>query len=145
MTYFPETVPQPDPGPDDGGFWSAARDHRLVVQRCADCGTLRHPPLPVCANCYSFDYEWQQSSGEGTVFSYTIIRRAAHPSLQERVPYSVVIVELEDIGNIRMIGNLVDWAENGISIGQRVQLAWDDYADMSVPRFQSLTQPADHA
>ena len=36
----------------DNAFWfEGARQHRLLIQRCKQCGSLRHPPRPMCAEC----------------------------------------------------------------------------------------------
>jgi uncharacterized OB-fold protein len=137
-TYFPANVPLPEPGRDDEGFWAATRAHHLCVQQCSACNELRHPPLPTCPRCRSFEYQWRASTGVGSIFTYTIIHRASHPNLASELPYSVVIVELDDLDGIRMMGNLVDWRERGIEIGRRVQVVWDDYVDVTVPRFQTM-------
>ena len=43
--------PRPRPAlTQDNAFWfEGAQAHRLLIQHCASCGTLRHPPLPACA------------------------------------------------------------------------------------------------
>ena len=39
-----------------------AKEHRLLIQRCASCEVLRHPPRPRCDRCGS--YEWDTRRGE---------------------------------------------------------------------------------
>ena len=42
----------------DNKFWfDAAKERRLVIQRCSGCRVLRHPPRPRCNKCGS--YEWK--------------------------------------------------------------------------------------
>jgi uncharacterized OB-fold protein len=140
-TFMPDDTPRPRPGLDDGPFWEAARDHRLVFQQCASCGTFRHPPLPVCWKCHSHDVEWVQSRGAGTVFTYTVIHRAAHVALSDRVPYPIVVVELADVDGLRVLGNLVNWASEGVRIGQPVEVVWDDFSDVTIPQFAATEGP----
>ena len=50
---------------DDAFFWDAAAEDLLLVQRCAECGTLRHPPAPMCGHCGSLSWDTQESAGRG--------------------------------------------------------------------------------
>ena len=131
MSYMPEGMPLPDVNDlINQGYWEHAKKHELVIQRCTQCGTFRHWPAPVCYNCQSFDYEWHKVSGKGTVYSYTICPYPAHPSLKEKVPYNIVLVELPDAGNVRAIGNLVDGTpDEDIHIGMEVEVVFEDIDD----------------
>ncbi|MGB8208771.1 MAG: zinc ribbon domain-containing protein, partial [Mycobacterium sp.] len=59
----------PTISPDTEFFWDGLRDHKLLIQRCSGCGTLRNPPRPMCPNCRSLEWEPIESSGRGTVYS----------------------------------------------------------------------------
>lgn len=131
MAFFPDGMPLPmvdEPGPD-GEFWQACREHRLVIQRCAKCGTLRHSPDVICYNCLSFEYDWKEMPGTGKVWSHINCVYPAHPAVKEFVPYNVVLVELDDGDGIRMVGNLVDTPYEHIKIGMPVEVYWDEAAD----------------
>ena len=52
---------------DDAFFWDGAAEGKLLIQRCTDCGTLRHPPAPMCGNCGSLAWDAAESSGRGRV------------------------------------------------------------------------------
>lgn len=138
QTYLPEGIPLP--GPDSFGlddpFWEACRRHELVVQRCTDCGTLRHTPEVVCWQCRSFEYDWQPVSGKGTVFSFMNVVHPVHPALRERVPFNVVLIELADQPTIRMVGNLVDTPYEEIQIGMPVEVFFEDR-----PEAEGVTLP----
>ena len=57
----------PGVAPDDAFFWDGAAEDRLLVQRCADCGTLRHPPAPMCGDVrFAASGTPQESSGRRT-------------------------------------------------------------------------------
>jgi uncharacterized protein len=88
---------------DDRYFWDGVAEHRLLVQRCAACGTLRHPPSPMCGNCGSLEWDTQESSGRGRVLTWILSRHPNQPDAEARV---VVLVELEE--GVRVVSNLVD-------------------------------------
>ncbi|HEX2172232.1 MAG TPA: OB-fold domain-containing protein [Dehalococcoidia bacterium] len=139
MPYFPPGMPLPQPTQDDAGWWEACRRHELTIQRCAGCGAFRHTPRPVCFACRSFEFIWQPVSGRGRIFSYTVAHHPPHPVLRDRVPYTVIVVELPDADNVRLISNLVDDRDAPVEIGQEVEVVWDDLAEnISLPLFRRL-------
>jgi uncharacterized OB-fold protein len=111
---------------DSEVYWAAARERKLVLQKCRHCGATQFPPRHHCATCWEAELDWVESAGRGTVESFTIVRRAPLPEFRGQVPYVVVAVRLED--GPRMLTNLagddalavgigdavgVDFAENG--------------------------------
>ena len=137
IPYLPAELPRFVPGRDDAPWWEALRRRELVVQRCADCGSWRHPPGPVCPACHSARSAFERVSGRGRVFSYTIIHHAVHPALADRVPYNVVLVELPDAGNVRIISNLVDVPPEEVRVGLEVEVVFEEVdADLTLPRFR---------
>jgi uncharacterized OB-fold protein len=119
-----------------GPFWSAARDHRLVVPRCTTCGFFRMPPGPYCAACRSQSIEWTTVTGRGTVFAFTIVRHAVMPSVASQTPYVIAVVELDEAPGVRLVTNLWDSDDDDVAIGLKVQVLWDDVAEnVTIPRF----------
>jgi uncharacterized OB-fold protein len=100
-------VPQPDE--DSAPFWEAANRHELVVQRCASCGTVRHPPRPMCPACLSMTSEWVPASGRGRVWSWVVVHPPVLPAFADKTPYNVAVIELDE--GVRVIGNVLDVAE----------------------------------
>jgi uncharacterized OB-fold protein len=88
--------PLPDVGGDGAPFWEAARDHRLVVQRCLDCGRLLFPPEVGCFGCGSPESEWVQMSGRGRLYSWTIAHPPVLPYFAQFAPVPIVVVELDE-------------------------------------------------
>ena len=127
--------PLPLPSLDDKPYWEGLTRHELLVQRCAGCGAFRHPPRPMCAECGSMEIDWHKASGKGTVYSYTIVPQATHPAWRDKVPYNVVIVELEE--DVRLVSNLVDVQNEDIKVGLPVEVVYDDVTDdTTLPRFR---------
>jgi len=63
--------PLPTPTALTEGFWAAAREHRLVAQRCDDCGRLRHYPQERCPECTSAAWRWSPVNGRGVIYTFT--------------------------------------------------------------------------
>lgn len=78
------------------GFWEAAADGVLSVQRCDDCLELRYPPALRCPECLSANWSWQPLSGRGEVLSYIVIHQKYNAAWADRVPYNVAIIQLEE-------------------------------------------------
>ncbi len=119
------SIPRPLPkleGPT-GQFYDWCRKGELRFQRCTSCGTFRHPPRELCAECRSFDREWARSQGEGTVFTYTIVERALHPAFAGATPYAAVVVELAE--GVRLLSRVVDAAPADLRIGMPVRVDFE--------------------
>jgi len=131
LTPFPLPAITDDTRP----FWDGCRRHELVVQRCTSCGTLRHPPAPACWKCRGFAHEWIAVSGRGTIFSHAVVHRAFLPELASHVPYTVVVVALDDAPGIRLVSNLVGGEP---CIGLPVEVVFEEVSpDVTVPRFRA--------
>ena len=134
--WFPDEMPAPAVNAETAGWWDAAAAHRLVVQRCTACGRVRHPPGPVCPDCRSADAEWAALAGTGTVYTYTVVRQAFLAALADRLPYAVVVVELDGAPGVRLVSNLVGIEPEEIEVGMAVDLVWEDMGpELAVPRF----------
>ena len=137
MPNFAASMPVPVADPLTEPFWAAAREHRLVIQRCTACGTFRHLPSELCARCQSPDHEWVESAGRGSVFTFTIVGHPVHEATTPAVPYAVVIVELDDCGGVLVPSNVIDCDPSEITIGMTLEVAWDDVNDtVAIPRFR---------
>jgi uncharacterized protein len=123
-------------------FWAAAREDRLVVPRCTRCETFRLPPLPMCHVCQSEEVEWTELSGEGTVFTYTVVHHPLHPDLIAICPYVSGVVELDGTQGegARLLVNIIDCDPAEIAIGSRVRIVFDHANDeLPTPRATPAT------
>ncbi|MCH2173766.1 OB-fold domain-containing protein [Myxococcota bacterium] len=90
------SVPRPLPTHDDVEFWEATRRGEFRLQRCSDCSRWRHYPRPACPDCYSREYSWDEVSGRGRIYTWTVVRGPTLPVFQERVPLVVADVLLDE-------------------------------------------------
>jgi uncharacterized protein len=137
--FFPDGMPQPLADAITLPFWQAAAEHRLVVQRCASCGRMRLPPAPLCPACRSADADWQQVSGRGEVYTYTIVHRPI--AAGQPLPTIIAVIALEGAGGVRLMSNLVGVEPADVAIGMRVELVWEDMsAELAIPRFRPASR-----
>lgn len=137
---FPAEMPVPEVEALTAPFWDAARDRRLVIQRCTRCGTFRHLPHVMCSRCQSSAHEWVESAGRGSVYTYTIVVHPVHPATAAAVPYTVVVVQLDDCGNVLVPSNLVDCPPGDVAVGMPVEVVWERVSDeITLPRFRVTT------
>lgn len=125
-------------------YWEAAREGRLVVQECAECGALQHPPLPACPNCRGAGHgsvpRWREVSGEGTVYSRTIVRHATHAAFADQIPYVVALVELAE--GPRLVTSITGCAPEEVRVGMPVRVVFRRVTDeVTLPYFE----PAGHS
>jgi uncharacterized OB-fold protein len=122
----PGPLPLSAPQPDDvtAPFWAGCNEQRLLIQRCTHCGRHRHLPAALCPHCRSAESDWTQSDGAGQIFTYTVVHHAAHPDLVDRLPYTIVVVELADCGGVLVTSNLVGTDGRGFAVGDAVTLQW---------------------
>ncbi len=126
------TRPAPVLTDDNHLFWEAAKEHRLVTQRCTDCGRLAHPPRPVCPRCHSTAQEFIEVSGTGTLYSYALLHHPQNPAFD--YPVIAALVDLTE--GPRLLSNLVRCEPSDIQIGMPVQVLFEATADdMAVPVF----------
>ena len=126
--------PLPSPTSDSMPFWQGASEGLLRIQRCLACGTHRFPPGNRCPQCWTNEYEWVTAKGEGTLFTFTVMRRAYHPGLIGAVPYVVGVVELAE--GVRLITNIVDCEPDHVIVGMPVRVTFTELQpDMSIPTF----------
>ncbi|HZZ50125.1 MAG TPA: Zn-ribbon domain-containing OB-fold protein [Pseudonocardia sp.] len=88
-----------------GAYWAGAQRGELVVQKCSDCGHLRHYPQALCPRCHSFAHEHVTASGHGTVHSWTVSHHAFAPEFRDELPYTLVTVDMAE--GVRVLGRLL--------------------------------------
>ena len=131
-------APRPRPAVNqDNAFWfDAARERRLVVQRCTGCGTLRHPPGPCCPECRSFDWDTVEASGRGTLHSYVVAHHPRHLAFD--YPLLIALVDLEE--GTRLVSNLVGVPADAVAIGMPLEVEWHSSdgtdEDLTLPLFR---------
>nr|WP_141312145.1 bifunctional MaoC family dehydratase N-terminal/OB-fold nucleic acid binding domain-containing protein [Streptomyces spinoverrucosus] len=120
-----DTRPRPVVNRDNAGFWEGVQRHELLIQRCADCRTLRFPWLPGCDACGGLDWDTVRAAGDGTVHSYVVMHHPPFPAFDP--PYAVGLIEL--VEGVRIVSNVVGVPYDKVRIGMPVRLEFRRYDD----------------
>ena len=126
---------RPRPGlTQDNAFWfEGARQHRLLIQRCKQCGTLRHPPRPMCSECRSYEWDVVDASGRGTVYSFVVNHYPQVPAFD--YPLAIGLIELEE--GTRLVANVIGVERADVRVGMPVEVEWVDHdPDLTLPAFR---------
>ena len=117
MTMIPDrTLPAPIVDSFTAPLWQAASEGVLMIRRCTSCGEAHWYPRPFCPHCSSVDTDWVPASGSGTIYSFTVTRKAGP------VPYVLAYVTLDE--DVTILTNLVDAEMEALHIGQRVNVTF---------------------
>ena len=108
-------IPTLPVNPETQPFWNAAARGTLLLKRCTACGEPHWYPRAICPFCGSDRTEWRPASGRGTIYSYSVFRRAP-------IPYAIAYVTLAE--GPTMMTNIVDCDLDAIRIGQAVRVAF---------------------
>lgn len=132
MPQLPRPLPQIDP--DHAEWWAGLRRHELLVQECPRCRKQLFPPQSMCPYCHSPEMGWHRSSGVGKVYSWVVVRRPSHPWFADKVPYAVVVVEMQE--GFRFVGS-IDCPIEKLRDGLPVEVGFEDVNEqVSLLRFR---------
>jgi uncharacterized protein len=130
------SLPTPTPvvNTDTEEFWAATAEGKLLLRRCSSCGEAMWYPRPICPACHSTETRWEEASGLGKIYSFTIIRRPAG-AYAGVDPYVFAYVELAE--GPRMLTNIVDCDPMTLEVDQEVEVVFHKTEDaMALPRFR---------
>jgi len=113
-----ELMTRPVPAPavtlESKPFFDAAEEGKFLIKRCTACGEAHWYPRTICPFCHSDKTVWEESPGEGVVYSFSILRKS--PS----GPFALAYVTLDEGPNV--LTNIVDVAPDALKIGARVRV-----------------------
>jgi uncharacterized OB-fold protein len=102
----------PLPDVDDeltGPFFAGAARGELVIPRCDACGDYVWYPQPACPRDGG-SLTWRAVSGNGSLFTWAVVRRAFLPAFEDRVPFVTALVALDEDPAVRICSYIVDAA-----------------------------------
>jgi uncharacterized OB-fold protein len=125
--------PLPRPSPESAPFWEGAKAKRLMLPRCNACGRFWFPPSQRCRHCLSADFAWQESKGQGRIYSFVVYHRVYHPAFEGDVPYVVAIIELDE--GPRLLSNIIGTPPENVRCDQRVRVVFEETDGVTLPKF----------
>lgn len=133
MSAYLKPLPRLDES--NAPHWQGAKAREVRVQKCSDCARLRYPPARHCADCLSEKSEWIAVSGKGEVWSHCTFHRAYFKGFEQDVPYTVVLVKLDE--GPMLYSNLLTVARSEVRPGMRVRAVFEDVtSDVTLIKFQ---------
>jgi uncharacterized OB-fold protein len=122
-------IPRPVPDGDSRPYWEGIARGELRIQRCEACGRHVFYPRSICPHCHADQLAWVTASGEGTIYSYTVVHQAFGPFAGE-VPVVVALVELAE--GVRMLTRIVgvdgSRVPSEITIGAPMRVTFEQVA-----------------
>ncbi len=116
---FSTLPPMPRPTPTTEPFWQGLAQDSLMLQHCDDCAEWVFYPRTHCSHCLSPNLEWQQVSGEGEIYSFTIARRPTAPPFAGMEPQFIAVVQLKE--GVRMNTVITNAKESDLKVGAKVK------------------------
>ncbi len=136
MSEYKKPIPVIQPWTSE--FWRATKQHKLLIQKCNDCGIDIFYPRKYCPECWSSNLGWSEASGKAKVYTYTIMMDMVEPKFMPDLPYVLAMVDLEE--GIRMTTRIVDCDPQDVAIGMDVEVVFEDISeDCALPMFRPVT------
>jgi hypothetical protein len=129
------------PEPDTEPFWQATRERRLTYPTCDACRTIVWYPRRHCTACGGEALTWHDAAGEGTIYTYSVVRQNRNPAFKDLGAYAVAFVDLDE--GFRMLTGITGVSDptTEIRIGQRVRVAWEEgEGGLNLPLFAPAGQ-----
>lgn len=132
MTEY--TKPLPIPDEDTEPFFEACKRHELQMQKCDACGKVRFEPGPICPGCLSDKFTWERLSGNGTVYTFSVVHHSYYPGFKGELPYVIAVVVLDE--GPRILTNILDCKAEDVKIDMPVKVTFKDCTDeITLPYF----------
>ncbi|XSC46360.1 Zn-ribbon domain-containing OB-fold protein [Bradyrhizobium sp. RDT10] len=113
--------------PETAPFWEAAKAGKFLIKRCTACGEPHYFPRSICPFCFSDKTEWEEASGEATIYTYSLMRKSPTG------PYAIAYVTLKEGPSLQT--NIVDCDLEKLKIGQKVKLVFKPTDGAPLPFF----------
>ncbi len=120
-------LPTPIVNPETTQFWEAAKQGKFLIKRCTACNEPHYFPRSICPFCGSDKTVWEESRGEGEIYSYSLMRKSANG------PYAIGYVTLDE--GPSLLTNFADCDLESLKIGQRVKVVFKPTDGAPLPFF----------
>jgi len=118
-------------------YWEAAREEKLLLQKCSDCAKHIFYPRLLCPECFSDNIEWVEASGKGKVYTYTVVTNNAPSIFLKDMPYVIAIVRLDE--GVQMLTNIVDCDHEKLACDMPVEVTYRKLNDeFTLPVFKPV-------
>tara|TARA_B100000953_G_scaffold23247_1_gene19158 strand:+ start:827 stop:1255 length:429 start_codon:yes stop_codon:yes gene_type:complete len=106
------------PGPIDRKYFEAASQGKLIIQKCRRCENTQFPPKMLCVSCGE-EPDWVETSGEGKIYTFTVVRRHGVEPFSTLVPFVLAMIDIPE--GARFMGNITEIDIETVHVGQKVE------------------------
>jgi len=125
----------PPPTPLSKPYWDGCNNRQLLLQKCSGCGHHQFYPRSFCTECGQKDPQWVQASGQGTVVTFTVVRRPVSEAYAADTPYVIALIRLAE-GPV-MMSQVTGCDAEQVTTGMSVQVVFQEWGDgVTVPNFE---------
>ena len=128
------SLPVPDIDDVNRLYFEGTAKGELRIRACNSCDARFRFAHAWCPVCWSQDLDFQVASGRGRIETFTVVHQAPYPSFEDRIPYVIALVELEE--GVRMMGNIVDCEPGEVTIGMAVAVTFEERDEVMIPMFR---------
>jgi len=115
-------------------FWDAAKKGKLVIQKCMDCNKFVFYPRIYCPHCHSAALVWEEASGKGKIYTYTVVHSNCHSSFLEDLPFIIAIIKLDE--GVQMLSNIIGCRPEDLTCDMPVEVTFEKLNDeFTLPMF----------
>lgn len=125
--------PIPRRTPTSAPYFDAAREGRLCLQKCPRDGFFFYPRSR-CPHCLQDDWAWEDVSGKGVLYAFTIDRFGLDPAQRPQLPLIVAIVELAE--GPRLTSRIVGCTPEEVEVGMPLEVTFEDLGAETLIHFQ---------
>ncbi|HEX4127945.1 MAG TPA: OB-fold domain-containing protein [Acidimicrobiales bacterium] len=130
-----EGIPVPRPSLHSRQYWEGCRRHQLLYQRCAACSFRGLGAFTVCARCHASAPLWEESTGHGSLYSWTVVWRPPDPAF--RVPYAPAVIRLDE--GFSMLSAVIGCEPEALQEDLRLAVEFHPVSDeVTLPYFRPL-------
>tara|TARA_B110000014_G_C19879923_1_gene455444 strand:+ start:57 stop:452 length:396 start_codon:yes stop_codon:yes gene_type:complete len=112
-------------------FWDRAKSKKLVRPVCDNCGNNFFSPQLICPDCHQESWSYQESSGEGEIYSYTVIHRPPDTTF----PSPLIVADIELDEGWRMFSWIIESDPTEVDIGRKVNVCFEEFSGRTLPVF----------
>lgn len=120
-------------------FWDAAREDKLIIQHCQDCGANIFYPRIACPQCFSDNLDWIKASGKATVYTYTVVESNAPSTFIADMPFVIAVVKLAE--GVQMLSNIVGCKPEDVRCDMPVEVVFEKLnEEFNLPKFRPVSK-----
>ena len=135
MNDVKRPIPRSDE-PDTAAFWQGTKEKEFRYQQCKRCNTVVFYSRRHCTGCTDGELQWKTSAGTGSVYTFSVVRQSYHPFFRNMVPYVVAWIDMDE--GPRILSNVTGVAPEDVSVGQKVQVEWEEHETLNIPLFKPI-------